>query len=130
MERFYYPAKVLPDIEMYAGDTTPWLIFLLDEHRHKVPYEDVMCTICRLSLTPVKLTTSLGYQAPPSQPELEIISLVEQYDDGSAVVPIFFDMEDTIRMRGRYIYELDCFAGEEKRLCQGVLIIKQDINRR
>lgn len=118
----------LPDIEMYAGDATPWNVELVDENGNRYTASDLNGQPCSLQITPFKLTTGMGYNAPAVEPLINLSGTLTSDSSGAYVV---FNMDSslTVNMRGKFIYQVSVGTGEAKRICQGSLYIKQNVNR-
>lgn len=124
MENNNFKIYILPDIEMYGGDTTPWIVTpTRDDGR--IYSEDYMveCTAI-LTLTPFKASTGQSNNSVPMNPVL--------IKEGELNVDSFifsFDEDDTIFLRGKFVYQIEIRHNEDLRLSQGCLYIKQNINR-
>ncbi|MBR5014255.1 MAG: hypothetical protein IKY16_06580 [Bacteroidales bacterium] len=128
-EKKCFPVYTLPYIEMYGGETLSWEISLLREDGTKYSADSVEA--CRVILTfmPVKTTTGLGYYAKPADPVLEKMGDTVLDTDGSPITVFTFSEEDTIALRGKYIYQIEVRHNDDLRVCQGDIYIKQNINR-
>ena len=129
MDKNEFPACILPDIEMYGGDTVPWVVTLVRKDGSKYTMDSVEGLRCTLTVTPFKVTTGLGGHAVPIAPLLTKEGIFKEALDGSATVLFDFLVEDTIQLRGKFTYQVDVVYGDDLRAAQGHLYIKQNINR-
>lgn len=129
MDKTEFPAYILPDIEMYGGDTVPWEVTLIHEDGGKYTIDGAKDFLCTLTITPFKVTTGLGGRASPVTPVLTKSGSLKQTLDESATVIFPFDIADTIGLRGKFLYQIEITYGTDLRAAQGHLYIKQNINR-
>lgn len=125
MDNNAIPAAVLPDIEMYGGDTQPWEIYMT--HENGVPYTvgEMTGYEARLTVTPFSVS---NYSATV-RPVLNKSGRLSSKADGSAVIMFEFNSSDTIYMRGKYIYQIAFSYGDTKlRVGQGKLIVRPNNN--
>lgn len=124
-----YDAARLPDIEVYGGDTTPWSIQLIKPDGGDFPYDSL--TGCTAVLTFTPFAIGAGYNAMTSTitPVLQLEGTITGSPDGTATVLFNFSTADTFGLRGKYLYQVEISNGEDTRIGQGCVIIKQNINR-
>lgn len=125
MELGMIHAVVLPDVEMYGGDTQPWEIALM--HDNGTPYVLSETSGFTATLTISPFTVSV-YSATIS-PVVTKDGRIGVDDDGYAVVLFEPTSSDTISMRGKFIYQV-AISGNDGRLRvgQGKLVIKPNNN--
>ena len=131
-----FEIRTLPTIEMYGGDMTPWEITLLREDGSKLAYDTGKNCTVKLTFAPVSAVTQFGFQATASTPVLSKTITPHEGDDGGTVVFVEFSELDTIKLRGKFVYQLDISRetdpnGEtinDHRICQGWVVIMQNID--
>lgn len=123
-----YEIHTLPDIEMYGGDTLPWEVTFIRDDGTRFSVDTASECDYTLTFTPLKATTGLGGNASALSPILNITGTVKSTADG-AVVVFAFSKQDTIGLRGKFLYQIEMKRGSDLRLCQGCVYIKQNINR-
>lgn len=129
MDKVEFPAYKLPDIEMYGGDTVPWEITLTREDGTKYAFETAAECTCTLTFTPFKVTTGLGGRAKAVMPSLTKTGEVKEALDGTATVVFNFAKDDTIGLRGKFLYQIEIAHDTDLRVAQGHIYIKQNTNR-
>lgn len=124
-----YGLDVLPEIEMYGGDTSDWEISLFKNGNEPITYQFAKeCTVI-LTLVPLTVTSGLGNNATPVAPLLTKSATITEAQDGSPNVVFSFSATDTKNLRGKFIYQIEVQQSTNLRLCQGRIYIKQNINR-
>lgn len=129
MDKTEFPAYILPDIEMYGGDTVPWEVVLQNEDGSEFTYNKAKDLSCELTITPFKVTTGIGGHAIPISPLLIKAGSIKEGISENAIMVFEFDATDTIALRGKFIYQIEVAYGTYLRVAQGNLYIKQNINR-
>lgn len=119
----------LPDIEMYGGDTTPWDVSMVYEDGTSFAMIANANCSCTLTLSPFGIKTL----APSTHNVTSIIwshQGVINNDVANQKFTVRFDFnpEDTINLRGKFLYQVDMRFGDEVRIGQGVLNIRQNLN--
>lgn len=118
-------AVVLPDIEVYGGDTQPWEISILHENGQPYTVGEMNGYESKLTVTPF----SISHYSESIRPVLSKSGRISTSSDGYAVVMFEFDSTDTIRMRGKYIYQIAfSYGGTKLRVGQGKLIVRPNNN--
>ena len=120
---------VLPYIEMYGGDTVPWEITLLKENGEKYHMDMASRFNASLAISPINSVSGLGGSSIVQKPILKKTARITEAMDGSATAIFVFETQDTLQLRGKFIYQIDINYGEDLRTGQGQLYIKQNINR-
>ena len=128
-ERKCFPVSTLPYIEMYGGETLSWEVFLLHEDGTKYSADSAEACDIELTFLPCKTTNGLGYYAKTIDPVLRKEGTVTIDTDGSPIIFFTFIENDTMALRGKYIYQIDVRHNDDLRVCQGDIYIKQNINR-
>lgn len=125
MENCFLPAMVLPDIEMYGGDTQPWEISIIHENGVLYTVTEATGYSSEMTITPFSVS---AYNASVS-PVLTKSGRISVGSDDNAIFMFEFDKSDTIHLRGKYIYQI-AFSNEDTKLRvgQGKLIIKPNNN--
>lgn len=119
----------LPDIEMYGGDTTSWEIFLVREDGTAFDISTITDCTCTLTLRPYGVKSSVSNSDITARPIWSRGGTI--YNDTArdkTYIRFNFRQEDTINLRGKFLYQVDVRFGTEVRICQGVLNIKQNIS--
>lgn len=124
-----YGLDVLPEIEMYGGDTSEWEIALVRDGIKPISYQFASACSVVLTLVPLTVTSGLGNNSTPVTPLLTKNATVTQAPDGSAIAVFYFTAADTKNLRGKFIYQIEVQQSTNLRLCQGRVYIKQNINR-
>ena len=118
----------LPDITMCGGDTTPWNITLVnDEGRTDIPSNNSI--ECILTLSPYGRISGVGLNAVSVSPVLQKIATV-MHNGSTCTATILFGVEDTLHLRGKYIYQIEVINGDSNRVSQGNLTILENKNRK
>lgn len=123
-----YKSYSLPDIEMYGGDTTPWEIFMVYEDGTNFTVgSGTQCT-CSLTLSPFVIKSTLS-NGGSSVPKIWTHQGTIRRDAELGTLSAVFDFvpEDTINLRGKFVYQVDVSFGDDIRVCQGILNIKQNV---
>ena len=124
-----YGLDVLPEIEMYGGDTSDWEISLFKNGNEPITYQFAKeCTVV-LTIVPLTVTSGLGNNSTAVTPLLTKSATIAQLPDGSPSVVFSFNATDTKNLRGKFIYQIEVQQSTNLRLCQGRIYIKQNINR-
>lgn len=116
-------------MEMYAGDTTPWKIAMVRENGEPYITSSTSGYTCKLALTPFAVYAGIGNNAITQAPILTKTGVVKIDTNGQMYATITFSTTDTIALRGRYTYQVEVANGSDKRICQGQLVIRGNINR-
>lgn len=124
-----YETDRLPDIAMYAGDTTPWEIAIMTSSGEPYQYEAISGGRAVLSIIPYAVTSGYGTNTTPVSPVVTMEGSLMADDDGHAYAMIEFGVNTTVTLRGKYIYQIEIYYGTDLRVSQGVLQVKQNINR-
>lgn len=119
----------LPDITIYGGDTTPWSVTLFQQNDQDYPSASLDGSTARLTFIPYAVSMGIGTQANSIPPVLTLTASVEGYADGSGTVLFMPSKADTINLRGKYTYQIEIINGDNLRVKQGTVTIKQNINR-
>ena len=129
MNEIKFLVIVLPYIEMYGGDTVPWEVTLVRENGEKYRMDSARDFTCVLTISPINSISGLGGSSLVSTPLLKKTATIKEALDGSATAIFDFTTDDTLQLRGKFIYQIDIFYGDDVRTGQGHLLIKQNINR-
>lgn len=124
-----FNVEYLPDIEMYGGDTLPWEVTLIRSDGSTFSVDTASACTATLTLTPLKASTGLGANANALPPILTILGEVRETLKGGSVVVFEFAENDTKGLRGKFLYQIEIKHDNDLRLCQGHILIKQNINR-
>lgn len=125
MDHCVLSAVVLPDIEMYGGDTQPWEISVKHENGISYTLTEMAGYTSVLTITPLSV---VSYNASVA-PVLTKNGALSADDQGNAAVIFEFDSTDTLYLRGKYIYQITFSQENTKlRVGQGKLIIKPNNN--
>ena len=116
--------QTLPDIEMYGGDTTPWVVTPVKEDGTTFLFDTLSECNAILTITPFKASMGMNSNASALTPILSKNGVVN-----SQTFIFSFTMNDTKDLRGKFIYQIELHHEDDSRYCQGVLYIKQNTNR-
>lgn len=117
----------LPDLTMCGGDTTPWLIKLIQENGNPYPIELFSDCNATLSFAPYSNGTTFR-SSKPSSAEVLLTGNFGRDADGGAIVTFEPLARDTIDLQGKYTYQISISQGKDSRVMQGIITIKQNIN--
>ena len=117
--------QVLPEIQMYGGDTTSWRFYM--QHASQAYYSLGEATgySANVYIIPYYMQTGVSINGTPV---LTKAATMKEYD-GIATAEFEFATADTIALGGKYIYQIEFIYGTEKRVGQGSLYIHPNINR-
>ena len=119
----------LPDIDMYGGDTTPWEVYLVYEDGTNFPIDENTTYTCTLTLSPFGVKSTVTNTGSVVQNILTRVGTVHSDATiGSTLIRFEFRKEDTINLRGKFLYQIDVCFGNDVRICQGVLNIRQNVS--
>lgn len=118
----------LPDVEIYGGDTSPWHVKITDENGR--PLSNTRLEGCALTLVAVPYGMSRGLSAGADRSEPILLAMGHLMDtpDGYAVAEFEPDYDETVAMRGKYLYQITLCDGMNERVLQGKLTVKQNIS--
>lgn len=119
-------APHLPEITVYAGDTTPWVIRLIKEDGAPLfSDEDVENATCTLTIFPsavANISQDSGEEAVLEKEDIQVTLDLQ----GNSFVTFNFDVADTAELYGKYLYQIDVDNGVDKRVSQGFVTFKQN----
>lgn len=124
-----FEATVLPDIEMYGGDTAPWYVILVNPDGSPHKYNDLSQVSAVLTFLPYKIVSGQGQNATVVSPVLTIDGLITSYSTGGVMATFVFSENQTKSLHGKYVYQIEMAKGEDKRVSQGHIVIKHNIHR-
>ena len=119
----------LPDILMYAGDTTPWKVAITGSDGTPYQTSSLAGAVTKLAFMPYAVTSGIGSYASVVQPTLSITGEITSDPNGAAYAVFEFSHSDTINMRGKYIYQISINKSGDVRVCQGFITIRYNIDR-
>ena len=130
MAKIDYRINILPDVEMYGGNTDTWELVLINERGDQYTYEELKDTTCRFLLT----IKDYGYQHRPNggvYHSLQKTGVLGVDDDlVGALCRFSFSPSDTLSWMGKYTYQVELIQGDIVRhAAQGNLIIRKNINQ-
>lgn len=129
MKTSCFEIRSLPDIDMYGGDTTPWEIFLVHENGDILEIDEELERACTLTLgnyNAKALATNNGSVMKPIWVHSGAFGISPE--NNRTFIHFDFTPEDTANLRGKFLYQVDVLLGNNVRVCQGVVNIKQNIN--
>lgn len=121
-----YSAYAFPDIELYAGDTTEWVVPIKFENIGNESSVDPSMLSAILTILPHSI--SVHATTNPSLEAVSLLSINGDLDDSGAFHFVFSE-DDTIKFRGKYKYQIDVRYENELRICQGNLYFIRNINQ-
>lgn len=124
MAKYDYAVVALPDIEMYGGDTTPWVVRLMTSASQHYTGDPTNVS-CVLTITVPKLTTTLGHTPSASSPVITKNGTVASDTEG-VYATFEFARSETIGLRGKFIYQIEVTIGNQVRVQQGSLYVRQN----
>lgn len=124
-----YECVKLPDIVMYGGDTTPWIVNMVKESGELYTTSELgdAFKVADLYFMPYGITTGAASDVSIDDPTLQIQGTLSTDDNGYPIIVFNFIPENTSILRGKYIYQIEISGSTETRLAQGVVTIKQNV---
>lgn len=125
MENCNYAVSRLPDIEIYAGDTSSWTVNLFHEDKSPYVYEELFGAACVFTVKQFGvLNTDVSSAIITKR-----IPFMSDDPEESVSLKIKFDVVDTLALRGKYIYQIEIITGQSNMVYQGYLRILQNLSR-
>lgn len=121
--------RSMQDVNMYAGETIPWTVSVKHDNGSATAYTDMQNVTATLTFIPYAVTYGTSDYAIATAPVLTIDGDIQSDDDGSCLVVFEFSKNDTINMRGKYIYQIEIEDAGAVCINQGYVTIRQNINR-
>lgn len=110
----------LPDIFMYGGDTTPWLVTPRDDCGNLFDFDTLHG--CQASLDIASTKNAVIGQ------DIRASSILCKPGVVNGHHFLFeFTEEETLNFAGSYIYQIGIHNKEEARYCQGILTVRANI---
>lgn len=130
MAKIDYRIHILPDVEMYGGNTDTWELVLINENGDQYTYDELKDGRCTFLLT----IKEYGYQHRPNGGvyySLQKTGVLGTDDDMvGAVCRFTFAPGDTLTWMGKFTYQVELIQGNVIRhAAQGNLIIRKNINQ-
>lgn len=119
----------LPEVTMYGGDTTPWSFLITNQDGSPYPSDSLSGSEAKLTMAPYAVSSGLGSAAVAIPPVMTKTGSVSSDPSGVGTVLFYLTKEDTIDLRGKYIYQVEVSKDDDMRVLQGIVTIKQNINR-
>ena len=116
---------VLPNIEMYGGDTTPWQYDLYHNDGRRYTRSEATGYTAKLYIIPYAYKAGFAMTGSPVLTKTATIS----EKDGGAAATFEFGPSETLTMAGKYIYQVEFTGGSERRVGQGDLYIHPNIHQ-
>ncbi len=124
-----HPARMLSEVSICGGDTTPWVVTILKENGDFYPYAALDAATASLALTPYAISTGLGNDAETVDPVLVKEGVVSSNEEGGGIAEFELSIADTMNLRGKYIYQITISKDGDSRVFQGIATVRQNINR-
>lgn len=119
----------LPDVTIYGGDTAPWNVNVIQQNGNPFPYTSLSGATALLTFTPYAISMGLGGDSDSIDPILSVDGTVEEGEDSGTNIVFNLTYSDTVNLRGKYVYQIEISKGNDRRVLQGFVTIKQNINR-
>lgn len=119
---------ILPDIEIYGGDTTPWEVAMMHQNGTGFSLEETSGYSAVLTVTPFMHSAGLGSGGTNSY-VLQKTGTIKPLSTGDVGAEFTFSTTDTKELAGKYTYQIEFNLGEASRVGQGSLHIMNNINR-
>lgn len=119
----------LPDITIYGGDTAPWNVSVIQQNGNIFPYASLTGAEAMLTLTPYAVSMGLNDNSSTVEPVLSTLGTIEEDEESGARIVFSLTYGDTVNLRGKYIYQVEITKDGGRRVLQGFVTIKQNINR-
>lgn len=130
MNKCTHKVQVLPDMEMYGGDTTPWAVNIILPPNGASAFEDLSGFQCTLSLLQYRNAVAQTTCIPLASPALAKSVSISRAPGSDNVTALFeFEIADTINLSGKFIYQIAITNNDEMYLSQGFLLIKPNVNK-
>lgn len=127
MHKHDVPITILPDIEMYGGDTEPWNVQMIHDDGRCYLMTEVTGYSAVLTIMPFIYSAGLGVSG--ASVTLTKNATIERYGTNEAMVVFSFAAADTLNLSGKYTYQIEFTYSGNKRIGQGNLYIRNNINR-
>ena len=124
-----YKVQVLPEIEMYGGDTTPWEITLVDNLDNPFSVEVGSDCTATLSFAPIKASSGISGSAVSFGSIFSKPGVISENSSGGTSITFDFEEQETKSLRGKFLYQIEIRHGDGVRIGQGSVYIKQNINQ-
>lgn len=125
-----HKTQVLPDLEMYGGDTTSWAVTFEAPSFAAAAFEDLSAFTCILTLSPYRSPMAAAMIA--KAPEIVVrktVELTRSATSGEITALFEFLIDDTCCLFGKYTYQIEITNGDELYLAQGTLVIKPYVHK-
>lgn len=119
---------ILPDIEIYGGDTTPWEVAMVHQNGSGYTLEEADDYTAVLTVTPFMHSAGLGTGGNNSY-VVQKTGTIKTLSSGDVGAEFTFTASDTKTLAGKYTYQIEFNLGEASRIGQGNLHIMNNINR-
>ena len=126
MKKNDYSAYTFPDMELYAGDTTEWVVPI--HHEILGGLSEINTELLSAVLTILPHNISVITASSPSAETVSFLSIEGVLDDNGAF-HFAFSKNDTLEFRGKYKYQIDIHYENDLRICQGNLYFRRNINQ-
>lgn len=124
----YKPVR-LYDIEMYGGENQPWEFPLVRRNGAIFAIEQgVLCT-ATLTIAPFDAIPDPAGYINTRDIVIQKTATLTTGTDGGAVAVFEFEEEDTKKLYGKFIYQVEIDHHGDKRIGQGNLAIHYNINQ-
>lgn len=118
------PAGRLPDVEIYGGDTTPWVIKLTDGDGKGYLEDDFQDYTFTLTAVPHER----NIRTVDIPPAMTVVGELQIATDNTVVVLFMPPAGKTALMKGKYIYQIQASNGTDIHIMQGKLTVRQNID--
>ena len=125
---YIIPAGRLPDVEIYGGDNTPWHLKITDEDGQPFTTGSLSECTFELSAVPYGVSNGIDDSAETVEPVLVVDGSLLESTDGYAIATFSLPTAQTKAMRGKYTYQVKIVNGDDHRILQGKLTVKQNIS--
>lgn len=119
---------ILPDIEMYGGNTDIWEVQLMKANGKPYTYDELDTLSYELKL----VVTDYGYQYRPGGSAYTVFAIDGELgvddDMSSAVARFQFEQSDTLSLHGKYLYQISMETNDTYVTAQGTLMIRGNIS--
>lgn len=119
----------LPDLVMYGGSSDRMEVAPLDPGGARIDHEYAASCTAKMTLSPLSAISGLGNNGTPVTPVLIKTGSVEDDEGGDPVFVFYLTEDDTKKLRGKYIYQVEIRSGDSVYLCQGRLYILMNNNQ-
>lgn len=121
--------EILPDIEMYGGNSDTWVVQLFDPSHKRYTYDELESKNCSFTLI-IKDSGFARKDNGAAVFSLTKSGTLELDTDGVSASAVFgLESSDTLAVNGKFTYQIEMVCNGVNQAAQGTLIIRRNINQ-